>query len=558
MQSIKVLIVDDEPRICRGVERLVRGCGEEWQVVAALSDGRQALDFLAGYEGEVDLLITDIRMPEMDGLTLIEKASESYTFQTIVLTGYDDFEYVRTALRGGATDYLLKPMDREQFAMRLAEVKRKVMEQRLQQQQWTAMLLKEEMLKHARQTQTLSYITSTETDLSRLGYWVDAFPEGNYGLLYISLDKLPVKSRSFKDRDWKAYFYALDNMIGEIITAPHDGRQLQGWSWRGSQSDFWTLLHFPANEPAADCNSTAAKMAYEICRAVRTYTPFTVSVSCGQWIDDLYMLPHAKQQALAAMQYRLVSGGNRVFTYENANFRNREGGEGAEGGLDTFTDHALPPLLQKLKRCIEQGRTEAAEDQFKEIFRHIEAYGSPPRILDATLHLVILIHSAQFEAMGGELSAERAEEALLKVREAVDLQELKVSILQMLRQVVQSLADERAQMTAKPVEIAKEWIVSHLNSNLTIKKIADHVHMNPTYFCQQFKLQTGETVLDFVTKVRMERAKELLHNPAAKLQEVSRQVGYQDAKYFSRLFKQYFGELPSRYKELAAGSGRKY
>ncbi|MNC17321.1 HTH-type transcriptional activator Btr [compost metagenome] len=84
---------------------------------------------------------------------------------------------------------------------------------------------------------------------------------------------------------------------------------------------------------------------------------------------------------------------------------------------------------------------------------------------------------------------------------------------------------------------------------MTIKRIADTVFMNPTYFCQYFKLQTGETVLDYVTRVRMEQAGRLLRDPLVKLQEVSREVGYQDTRYFSRLFKQHYGQLPSHYRD---------
>jgi two-component system response regulator YesN len=112
MQKIRTLIVDDEARIRRGIERLVHSCGDDWEVVATASDGREALDCFHRLQGAIDLLITDVKMPEMDGLTLIKEAKKQYSFYPLLISGYDDFSYLQTALREGALDYLLKPVER--------------------------------------------------------------------------------------------------------------------------------------------------------------------------------------------------------------------------------------------------------------------------------------------------------------------------------------------------------------------------------------------------------------------------------------------------------------
>lgn len=105
-------------------------------------------------------------------------------------------------------------------------------------------------------------------------------------------------------------------------------------------------------------------------------------------------------------------------------------------------------------------------------------------------------------------------------------------------------------MKLSPVEKAKEWIQSHIEESVTIQMVADHVHMNPTYFCELFKLQTGETVHDYLTRKRMEAASKLVLTSDHKLAEIAQMVGYKDVKYFSRQFKKHYGILPSKYKEL--------
>lgn len=541
MKPIKVLIVDDEPRICRGLKRLVVSCGEEWEVLAALGDGREALDFLQTQDAEIDLLITDIRMPEMDGLTLIREAGKTRSFLAVVLTGYNDFEYVRTALKEGAADYLLKPIDREQLMAVLVEIKQKVEERRLQDYRWSAMRQKEAMLNFTQQTQALGRATADGSDLARLGFWVDSFPKGEFILLYISMDAMPVKARSFTDQDWRAYSYVLENMTGEVVGEAAEQHRLSSWWWRGTRADFWALLCRPAEAYGVGALEEAAmEVADRIREAVRAYTPFTVSVSFGEPISDLYLLPYAMRQAISSMQHRLLDGGNKVFP--NGRIHRSDDNEGGQ------LDGLLPSLLRRMKRAVEQADATEGEAACRQLFEHISGYSSPARIRKVAENVLLLIESTLFETCGETAGDTGAEAALREAREAVNLQELKLLALRMIRRAVTTLEQARSGSAAKPVEAAKDWIDRNLGSPITVKKIAEQVHMNPTYFCQYFKLQTGETVLEFVTRVRLEQARRLLADPSAKLRAVSRAVGYQDVRYFSRLFRQHFGQLPSEYR----------
>ena len=96
------------------------------------------------------------------------------------------------------------------------------------------------------------------------------------------------------------------------------------------------------------------------------------------------------------------------------------------------------------------------------------------------------------------------------------------------------------------IELAKQWILEHLSENLTIERIANQVYMNATYFSEYFKRKTGETVLDYVTKKRMEKALYFLQTTTMKVYEITEAIGYTDTKYFSKLFKKYYGKLPSQ------------
>src|SRR5690606_22121909 len=122
LKSITMIIVDDEARIRRGIERLVTSCGEQFIVRATFANGKEALSYLHDISGDIDLIITDVKMPEMDGVSFIQEAKKHYEFSPLFISGYDEFEYLRSALREGAVDYLLKPINREQFRTRMLEI----------------------------------------------------------------------------------------------------------------------------------------------------------------------------------------------------------------------------------------------------------------------------------------------------------------------------------------------------------------------------------------------------------------------------------------------------
>src|SRR3954447_10003749 len=162
MTLIRTVIVDDEGRIRRGIERMVRSLGDEWEIVGTFSDGLEVYEAVLNQSLSFDLLISDIRMPEMDGLTLNKKLKNHLSFLTIFISRFDDFEYLQTALRDGAVNYILKPIDKEQFQIQMDEVKQKIQMLYKEKQEWHIMQEKASQLEYTKQLQLLSEMTWNE------------------------------------------------------------------------------------------------------------------------------------------------------------------------------------------------------------------------------------------------------------------------------------------------------------------------------------------------------------------------------------------------------------
>jgi|GEM_PF-400961 len=549
MRTIRTIVVDDEEMIRNGIARLIRGCGDEWEIVQTCSDGREALDYLLAGKERIDLLITDVKMPEMDGLTLINEAKRhDPSLMAVVISGYDDFQYAQEAIRQGVADYLLKPIDRALFRQLMAAMKEKIEKARYRSSKWNELEQQSETLAHTKQIQLLSYVTSAGLDIHRLGYWVEEFPKGGYLLINIQLDPPPVKTRGYNAKDWEQFGYAIENIIGELTSKHAASFGGSGWCWRGSDTHLWVLLHdggkgrVHADTAEGELLSAAAgELTRKVRETISQLTPFTVSAAYGEPIEDLYMLEDAKRQAESLMQYRLIEGGNRSFHAER-----QAPGKGIER-----MDAGLGPLAERLKQAVLQPDETAALALAQQCFERLERLESPTAMMAAAQNVYVLLHTVGFEH---DLSLQPAslEAKLSAFRKLANLSLMRREVESLIKGLTAAIADSRSCSSVgnQPITQAKLWIDGHLAEELSIKKIADHVFMNPSYFCRVFKQQTGETILDYITRERMGKAKKLLRNPQLKLYDISTQVGYQDVKYFSRLFKQTVGETPSKYREL--------
>lgn len=123
--NIKVVIVDDESRIRQGIERLILSNGDEWEVVGTYLNGFECLKNIEACNLHFDVLFTDMKMPVMSGLELLARLNEmtGKSFHSVVISGYDDFKFIQSAMREGAMDYLLKPIDREEMQKCLNKIK---------------------------------------------------------------------------------------------------------------------------------------------------------------------------------------------------------------------------------------------------------------------------------------------------------------------------------------------------------------------------------------------------------------------------------------------------
>ncbi|MED4599810.1 response regulator [Paenibacillus validus] len=547
MKTIHTIIVDDEKRIHRGIERLVRACPGDWEIIGMFSNGIEVIEFLEESGKRIDLMITDVKMPEMDGLALIHEVKKIYrddSFHSIIISGYDDFQHLQSAIREGASDYLLKPIDRTEFMNLLQRVRDNIYEQRLRSEKWND--LKKKADKHAlvKQTQLLSEaVLSGPEDISTL-YWIKDFPEGQYQLLYVCADDFPMKTREYKPNDWGIMAYAIQNIIDEMVIHNYvkAGEGNKGWWWRDGGFKFWVLLYGSSRDESSFIAS-GSRFANDLRSNIHRYTPFTVSIGQSDPFKDLTILPGLRKQLLAYIRFRMVYGGNQVFSSRLTN-------EMASKDEHTHLSPKLKEMANKMTNALGHSTIPGIEEELNAFFRGVATLRSPSDIQLAIQYIMFNLYKLAMESMDFGYFLPDLDHAIDAIKEETNMIQIKDLVKKIVLQIHHKLLIYEEETVQDPIMKATTWIKDNLHKKISVKDISDQVYMNPTYFCEYFKKQTGITILDYVTDVRLEKAKELLLNTDLKIAEISERMSYQDTKYFSRLFKQKWGKLPSEYKRI--------
>ncbi|MFS0776990.1 helix-turn-helix domain-containing protein [Neobacillus sp. 3P2-tot-E-2] len=524
-RQVRTIVVDDEPRIRRGIERLVLSCSDEFEIIGSFSSGIELIDFYLKEELEFDLLITDIKMPGMDGLELIKELKNVVSFEAVVISGFNDFKYLQTAIREGAIDYMVKPLIRDEFRQQLQRVNEKIQQKRAEEERLEEI---DSELNFVKQSQLLSELfRGFEMDLSKLD-WIRDFPQGSYFLLNISKDNQEMYNPEQITK-------SVEHVITDFLKQNHG---MNHWLWKGEGSCYWVLIQHVSNE-----DNSAYKLAKNLQSQIRSITRQANTIAVSEMFQDLTLLPSLRDNLLSLLQFRLIYGGNQVYSLSSiGKYEMKKVIVKDSKGIETL----INKILQSLERFQKEGETHVLLRQF---LKELEMLNSPQEI-DRNIQLLtvqVVNYLLKYSKTKDEIPL--IHEALHLAKSSPNFNTLRGNFIVWMQRIYTSLDQLNKKEQADPVQTSKKWILGNLGENITIEKIAREIPMNPTYFCEYFKNLTGETVLDYVTKTRMEKAKKLLLTTDLKVYDIAQQVGYSDTKYFSKLFKKYFGEVPSKFKE---------
>lgn len=522
--KFRVMLVDDEPIILRSLKAAIPWDELDLEVVGEARSGDGALKLAR--EVSPHIIISDIRMPGMDGITLMKELKADQARRIIIfISGYGEFEYAREALREGAFDYLLKPIDHDELTETIARAAR-TLEKQIADDQMLHSIKVLSLL--ARERMLTEFIEGNRSPLQHMQWLEDSELEHGYTMAVIQLDQYLRLNELWSMDEKRLWLFAVRNVLEEW-SLQHGG--LTVFPFRSGE---WVLL-FPnlTKERQED-------IGRDLVQLIKRNTKLSCSVGFSPSMAGIDRLGTAYETAVRALYQRFYSGEEGVFL-------------GApDSVLETASEAKYPKHLESL--MVESIRTlhkERLLELFDETKAYIEEHAFSREMTERVLLEMSVVLYRQFEHM--KVLFEWSLEELL--------QELHASgTLQQLMNVIKShfskwIAESRSGQAKDNVQAvmgkAKEYIAENYQKDLTIEEVSELADLSISHFCTLFKGTTGYTFLEYLTECRIEKAKSILLNTDVKVYQVAPLVGYQDPRYFTQVFKKITGKTPSEYREEA-------
>ncbi|PQP83083.1 DNA-binding response regulator [Paenibacillus sp. PCH8] len=564
----RVLLVDDEEDVREGLVVEVDWEALDLRIVGLAENGREALEMAERVEP--DIVVTDISMPFMDGLELARRLRmRNPLVKVVILTGYDEFDYARQAVSLSVDEYLLKPFSaghltelltrlRAQMAAEVAE--REDVQQLREHYHASLPLLQADLmatLLHRQKSSTYIHSKAKQCGLDLAGE--------RYGVSVLTLhmdgDTKKEKHEGISNdpqRHMKTASEQADQP--EVIVPGGSLRQSEDaelkqfaalniaaevWSEHGAGHAFMhqeaVVLLYVDRWGGTDGAKRQQKALENVMRSINHYLRIPATVGSGQIVDTLADVNHAYEDALLALDYRLVPGTDSIIYIADV--------ERQTAGKLRFDELKQ----QTLTRCLKAGTQVELEETLAIIFREITVEHGRSDIqlyLIEVLTMVWKAAQASGEAMedifgaGFQLYADLfrlpgLSEAQEKVREVCLL-------------VQHRIASGRQHVYKDIVEQALTFTKEHYaDPDLSIQKVCGHLHISSGYFCGIFKKEVQLTFLQYLMQIRMEAARELLRSTELKSFQIAEQVGFAEPNYFSFCFKKHIGVSPKEYRKQA-------
>ncbi|GIO89131.1 response regulator transcription factor [Paenibacillus lactis] len=510
---MKVLIVDDEVIIRNGLSTVIQWAEHGYTVLPPAASAEEALQRLP--LEMPDIIFTDIRMTGASGLDLAHEVRQHYPeIEIIIISGYDEFVYAQQAMREGVSDYLLKT-SRPTEIIEAANQARARIEARRQHH---AKGMEQEAAVNRSFLRRVLATGSSPDEPSIAELW-NRYPQlrieagKSLQIWLLSIQAMEQGDEASRPTECNA---SLGSVLAEELPC--------AWiEWNGA------LLVLARTEPGFPDRVNAAVRAWETRHGCR------VLAASGRPVHEASELHIALASAEEAASYAWLLRDERSIRYEDISGRK---------GIRTVCTQDEEAELASLLRS---GQESALYAWIGRLLERISSDpDATPGSVQAYLHSLLIYAQRWLERAADSIGYSSP----LASEEPIHFGELKISPESVLTRYLGLIMKQYGEMVSvtTPVQRAITYIHEHLGQSLSLQQVARHVHMNPNYFSEMFKKETGQNYIEFVTQAKLRKAMVLLRETPAKISEIANEIGYEDIKYFNRLFKKWTGQTPSEYR----------
>lgn len=534
-----VLIVDDDSSVRDGLRKHVDWKKLRLQICDTAQDGKEALEKISTHRP--DIVITDIYMPEMDGLELIQEISKQHpNVNAVIHSGYNHFENARKAIQYGVKHFFLKPSPVTEIEAVMQEV---LQELEAKEKQEAILTSFEKQLPHYQLFEKdqllrdllLRHYKEEELPTERLEFF-SIHPSNAVIVSVFQLNRPPYLTKRH-EKDWQLLKFSVENIVHETIEKALKDKEIVLHVIDISDGQYVIALF--GDRETNQLEETHLKLAQRILDNLLYYLKVSLMVGVSSPKESLVHIGEAYQECLFALEIAEYGEWNEIYRFKDIQMETKE------QSTDPFD------VLKVMNEAINSKNYEkllAIWDDFKK--NHF--INSTPLPFYVIQTICIHLLSALFieDEFASSMNAEEDDRSnlLKKVYDFRNSKELLNWMSDELECKVTKITDRGdKRKTNKLTESVKEYVENYYDEDITLAEIADSLYVNKNYLSQLFKRVTGESFVNYLNNYRITKAKKLLKEKKYMVYEVSEMVGYQNPTYFSQVFKAITGSSPSEY-----------
>lgn len=542
---LKIFLAEDEVVVRETIKRMIPWEELGFELVGEAADGEMALPLLI--RQQPDLLITDIKMPFMDGLTLARLAKKEIPgLKVVILSGYDDFNYAKQAIGIGVEDYLLKPITKNALIERLSEIRSRYEHEKTQKEYYEKFQREMQAYEKNSSRDFFEALVGGSMDMmevykraEKLG--LDIVAEA-YNVLIFTMNCDEDFSRQ---RDEYSSWEAESLELLENFFAGHSSAML----FRSNIFSYGVLLKGQRETIEENTRACVDEIRKILSRQDGRREWF---LAVGQSVERLSQIQKSYHTASRAFSQRYLYDENILY-YDEMETMEHPGGQAEtedNAYLQKVDVNALNPAI--LQKFLSNGLQEEAENFVKDYFY---AIGQEP--MESLVFRNYVILNVRFSVISfikglgcdtNEMESADTEEVLTESGKSME------SAIAYAENVISRAITLRDQNSGNKnrsiLKTAVDFIDSHyMEEDISLNTVANVANVSANHFSALFSQNMGQTFIEYLTSLRMNKAKELLRCTGMRSSEIAGEIGYKDAHYFSYLFKKTQGMTPSDYRK---------
>ena len=540
---LKIFLAEDEVIVRETIKRMIPWEDLGFELVGEAADGEMALPLLL--RQKPDLLITDIKMPFMDGLTLAKVAKKEIPgLKVVILSGYDDFNYAKQAINIGVEDYLLKPITKNALIERLTEIRSRYEHEKTQKEYYEKFHREMQAYEKNSSRDFFEALVSGSMDMmeiyrrsEKLG--LDIVAEAYNVLIFTMNCEEDFSGQREGYSEWEAEsLELLEEFFSENTSA---------MLFRCNIFSYGVLIKGQKETIDENTRSCVSEIQRILDRKEQKRQWF---VAAGEPVERLSQIQKSYYSASRAFSQRYLYDENILYYDEMASMEKKNVTEDDSTYLQKVDVNALNPVI--LQKFLSNGLLEETENFVKDYFY---AIGQEP--LESLVFRNYVTLNVRFSVMSflkeigcdtRTLEQEDTEDVLSESSKSL---ENAIAYAEKIISQAIALRDQNSGNKNRSIlKTAVDFIDSHyMEEDMSLNKAANAANVSANHFSALFSQNMGQTFIEYLTNLRMNKAKEYLRCTSMRSSEIAGEIGYKDAHYFSYLFKKTQGMTPSDYRK---------